>query len=84
MRPVDVVQAQLDAYNRQDVDAFMSVFTENCIVGDLNGAVSERGKGQVRARYAKLFADFPENQARLVNRVAVGEVREFRVLNFEL
>ena len=27
----------------------------------------------MRARYAKAFANFPENKARLVNRMAVGD-----------
>jgi hypothetical protein len=35
--PVDVVQAQIDAYNAHDVDAFASCYADNVIVSDLSG-----------------------------------------------
>jgi uncharacterized protein (TIGR02246 family) len=70
----DLVQRQLDAYNAQDVDAFMACFAEDCVIADLNGVVSHSGSAAIRARYAELFARYPENQARLVNRIAVGNV----------
>ena len=74
MSPVEVVQAQLDAYNAQDIDAFIALFDDDCVIGELNGAITQCGKAQVRERYAKLFADYPENHARLVNRIAAGAV----------
>lgn len=74
MRPAEVVQAQLDAYNAQDLEGFMALFAEDCVIADLNGAVTENGKSAVRERYARLFTDFPENRALLLNRIAVGGV----------
>lgn len=72
--PADIVQAQLDAYNAQDIDAFTACFADDCVLAELNGAVTTSGKAAVRARYATLFADYPKNKARLVNRIAVGDV----------
>jgi uncharacterized protein (TIGR02246 family) len=74
MSPTDVVQRQLDAYNGQDLEAFMACFAPDCVIADLNGAVTHLGIDAIRARYAKLFAEFPDNEARLVNRIAVGDV----------
>jgi uncharacterized protein (TIGR02246 family) len=74
MSPTDVVQRQLDAYNAQDLEAFMACFAPDCVIADLNGAVTHQGIDAIRARYAKLFAEFPDNHARLVNRIAVGDV----------
>jgi hypothetical protein len=72
MTPADIAQGQLDAYNAQDLDGYMAWFADDCVVADLNGAVSMRGAAEIRARYAKTFADFPQNHARLVHRIVIG------------
>lgn len=72
--PTDVAQAQLDAYNAQDLDAHCAYFSDDVKIADLNGAVSLEGLTAYRARYAKVFADFPENKAVLVSRIAIGHV----------
>jgi uncharacterized protein (TIGR02246 family) len=74
MSPPDVVAAQLAAYNAQDLDAFCACFADECVIADLNGAVTQSGIGAVRERYAALFALHPENTARVVSRVSVGDV----------
>lgn len=70
---IDVVQAQLDAYNAQDLELFCSLYAEDCIIADLNGAVTQAGREAVRARYAQTFAHYPQNKARAVNRIAFGD-----------
>ena len=40
----------------------------------MNGAVTIEGIEAYRARYAKVFAEFPENKAVLVNRITIGSV----------
>jgi hypothetical protein len=42
------------------------------VVAALNGAITEQGREALRARYAKAFAQFPENKAHLKNRIEVG------------
>jgi uncharacterized protein (TIGR02246 family) len=74
MSAIEVVQRQLDAYNAQDLEAFIACFAPDCVIADLHGAVTQQGIDAIRARYAKLFAEFPDNHARLVNRIAVGNV----------
>lgn len=74
MKPVDVVQAQVEAYNAQDLDAFCACFASDCVIADLNGAVTQEGAGQIRERYAAMFAQYPENKAQIVSRMAVGDV----------
>jgi hypothetical protein len=65
-------QKQLDAYNAQDLDAYVSYFAEDCIVSGLNGTPTETSRAAVKARYAKAFAQFPQNKAELKSRIAVG------------
>ena len=72
MSNLAVAQKQLDAYNAQDLDAYVRFFTEDCIVSGLNGTPTETSRDAIKARYAKAFAAFPQNKAELKNRIAVG------------
>jgi hypothetical protein len=74
MSPVNLVQQQLDTYNAQDLDGFLACYTDDVVVADLNGAVSSSGIAALRRRYAEMFAAYPNNHARLVNRIAVGNI----------
>ena len=38
---IDIAQKQLDAYNAQDLDTYVSFFAEDCIVSGLNGQPTE-------------------------------------------
>ena len=69
---VIAAQGQLDAYNAQDLDRFMTFYADDCVIADLNGQIAQRGADEIRARYAAMFAKFPENKALLVNRIVVG------------
>lgn len=74
MSATEIVQRQLDAYNAQDINAFCACFAADCILSELNGAVTQHGATAIRERYQTLFTSFPENHAALVNRVVVGNV----------
>ncbi len=69
---VELVQAQLEAYNAQDLDAYCAFFAKDVVVADLNGAVTTQGVEAYRARYEGVFRQFPQNKAELLNRIAVG------------
>jgi hypothetical protein len=73
LSPVDIAQGQLDAYNVQDLDAHCAFFADDITVADLNGDVTIQGIAAYRAKYVQVFADFPQNRARLVNRICVGQ-----------
>jgi uncharacterized protein (TIGR02246 family) len=69
---VTIARKQLDAYNAQDLDTYVSYFAEDCVVSGLNGQPSETSRAAIKARYAKAFTQFPQNKAELKNRIAVG------------
>ena len=69
---IDIAQKQLDAYNAQDLEAYVSFFAPDCVIAPINGQPSETSRDAVKARYAKAFAQFPQNKAILKNRIAVG------------
>ena len=72
LSPADLAQAQLDAYNVQDLDAHCACYADDVVVADFNGAIVRQGMAAYREAYAKLFAEFPQNKAELVNRIVVG------------
>lgn len=72
MSHIDLIQRQLDAYNRQDLDEYVACYAPDVIVAGLNGAITENSREALHARYAKAFATFPENKAYLKNRIEVG------------
>jgi uncharacterized protein (TIGR02246 family) len=73
LKNVDIAQKQLDAYNTQDLDEYVSYFTEDVVVAPFHGAPTEIGRDAIHARYAKAFQTFPENKAVLKNRIVVGD-----------
>ena len=72
MSNIAIAQAQLDAYNAQDLEKYVTYFTDDCVVSGLNGTPTETSRDAVKARYAKAFAAFPQNKAELKSRIAVG------------
>ena len=70
MTPEKAVQAQLDAYNARDVEAFLRPYHPEVELARLpGGEVFARGHEQMRAVYADLFARAPELHCRLVTRI---------------
>lgn len=67
-----LVQAQLDAYNAQDVERFMKAYAADAVLAAYNGAVLAEGADAIRARHENLFKSFPQNRATLINRIAFG------------
>jgi hypothetical protein len=68
-----IAQAQLDAYNAQDLDAYCRFFTDDVVIADVGGAVSSTGLAALRERYAGAFAKYPKNRADVVNRIVLGQ-----------
>lgn len=68
----DIVQGQLEAYNAQDLDAFCAFYADDAVLGTYGGDVATVGLAAIRERHAKLFAEFPQNRAELLNRIVVG------------
>jgi hypothetical protein len=71
---IAVAQAQLDAYNVQDLDAHVACFADDVVIADFNGAENLHGIADYRARYAGVFAQYPGNHAELIGRLACANV----------
>jgi hypothetical protein len=68
----DAIEAQLAAYNAQDLDAFCACYHDDVRVEDGNGTVLSTGIEVFRQKYAALFAREPANRAAVVQRMRIG------------
>jgi hypothetical protein len=78
--PLSIVQAQLDAYNARDIDAFAATFAEDVQGFDLVNEKSElnaqrfQGIAALRARYGPQFREHPRQRSTVVTRNVLGDV----------
>ena len=77
--PLQVVQAQLDAYNAKDIEALLRTYAPDAEQYTLHGALLARGHEQMRERFLIRFAE-SDLQARLLNRTVMANV----VVDYEL
>jgi|KBSMisStaDraftv2_1062788.scaffolds.fasta_scaffold515082_2 hypothetical protein len=71
--PIEVVQAQLEAYNRRDLEGFLATFSDDATVFDLGvPAPIIVGKQAIRERYRDLFGRSPTLHCTIVTRAALG------------
>ncbi|MEE8107186.1 MAG: nuclear transport factor 2 family protein [Planctomycetota bacterium] len=71
MTPAEAAQAQLDAYNARDIDAFLIPYHTDVELFRLPGEERfARGRDEMRAIYSELFAGAPELHCRLITRIA--------------
>jgi hypothetical protein len=66
--PEVVVQAQLEAYNRRDLDGFLGFYSDDAVFVNYPDQVTQTGKAQMRSRYASRFA-IPDIRATIVKRI---------------
>lgn len=58
--PVDVVRRHMEAEDRQDLEATLATFTEDCWYSMPVLGVELRGKDQIRRHYEELFKAVPD------------------------
>ncbi len=71
--PEQIVQAQFDAYNTQNVDGLCASYAPDCVVASYNGAIIGVGLDALRSRHVALFAQHPQNRAKLLSRIVLGD-----------
>lgn len=74
LSPSAIVDAQYDAYNRQDVDGMCSFYASDCVFTDLNGKVVFENRAAFRDQFIKTFAEFPQNRATSASRMTLGSL----------
>ncbi|PQJ16752.1 hypothetical protein BST99_02625 [Aureicoccus marinus] len=70
--PEVVVQAQLDAYNRKDLEAFMDTYSDDIKLYTFPDQLSVGNREQMWKDYKGYFDRTPDLHAKLVNRMVLG------------
>jgi hypothetical protein len=72
MNESQVVQEQVDARNSRDLERFLSFYHPDIVIEDRAGKVRIRGHDGLRGFYGPLFAQSPDLQVDVPNRIHVG------------
>ena len=70
---IDLVTRLIERYNAQDADGYAAFFTDSGSEASYRGPVVREGKEGVREGLRKMFAEFPENRAEILESYALGE-----------
>jgi hypothetical protein len=73
VRPEDVVQLQLDAYNARDIDAFMACWAEDAQYYEHPDTLLASGKAEIRERHITRFKE-PSLYGERIKRMALGSM----------
>lgn len=68
-----VVQTQLEAYNRRDVDAFAATYAPDVRIYNHPAELQLSGVDSLRTDYARFFASAPNLRASVSKRIVQGE-----------
>jgi putative hydrolase of HD superfamily len=71
--PLEVVQAQLDAYNAKDIEALLATYSPKAAQYATGGELLAQGHEQMRPRFLARFAE-PNLHARLLSRQVAGNM----------
>lgn len=72
--PEQLVQAQVDAYNARDLEAFLAVYAEEVVVRTADGQEIILNKESLRERYGKLFKENPAIHCSIIRREVAGNI----------
>lgn len=68
-----VVQAQLEAYNRRDIDAFLATYAPDVRIYDHPDRLQLEGLAAMRERYGPMFERVPDLHAAIERRIVQGD-----------
>lgn len=68
----DLAQAQLDAYNKRDIEAFLKPYSENVKVYAFPDQLLYEGKAKMREQYTSMFNQLTDLNCKLVNRIVLN------------
>ncbi|WP_436517972.1 nuclear transport factor 2 family protein [Ekhidna sp. To15] len=70
--PEELANAQLEAYNNRDIEAFLIPYSDSVKVYNDTREMLYQGKDIMREQYGAMFDQAPDLNCTLLNRIAVG------------
>ncbi|MFB6270870.1 MAG: nuclear transport factor 2 family protein [Halobacterium sp.] len=71
--PEAVVGRQTEAYNDQDVDAFVSCYAEDAVIASIDGERVADGHDEIREEYEQLFEAVPDLRCEVTDEFTVDD-----------
>ncbi|WP_161602423.1 nuclear transport factor 2 family protein [Tautonia marina] len=68
-----IVQQQLEAYNRRDLNDFLATYAETVILSNFPDELLSTGIDAMRTRYGALFDRTPDLHAEITQRIVQGD-----------
>lgn len=72
LQPKDIAQGQLDAYNKQDIENFLSWYSEDVEVYNFPNELIYKGKEKMRTSYTNAWKQNPNQRAKVTDRINIG------------
>jgi imidazolonepropionase-like amidohydrolase len=72
--PTALAQRQLNAYNFRNIEAFLEPYAEDVEIYSYPDKLIEKGKAQMRKKYAELFDRVPNLHCELLGRIVQGNI----------
>lgn len=70
--PEKLVQRQLEAYNAQNLSAFVATYSDSIEIYRFPNRLTMKGKANLERTYGDLFKKYPQNYAALLGRIVQG------------
>lgn len=70
--PESIVNKQLEAYNKRDIDAFVATYTDHIKLYKYPNHLISEGHEALRKEYLSFFEKAPDLNAQIVNRMVLG------------
>jgi hypothetical protein len=68
-----LIDRQVAAYNRRDIDQFVACYSVGATIVRPDGSVLASGHDEIRGLYGDLFTRSPDLKAEIRNRIDVGD-----------
>jgi len=69
----DLVDRQITAYQKRDLDAFLTFYAKDVRIRQFDGNILADGTDGLRSFYEPLFRDSPQLKARILHRIAASD-----------
>ncbi|GAB4157342.1 MAG: hypothetical protein Tsb0033_09110 [Winogradskyella sp.] len=70
--PETIVNDQLEAYNKRDIEAFTKTYTKDVKLYEFPENLTTNGREELRKRYDIIFKSVPDLNAEIMNRIVLG------------
>ncbi|MDI9309773.1 MAG: nuclear transport factor 2 family protein [Limnohabitans sp.] len=69
LKPEDIVQKQVEAYNNKNLDTFLSFYSDDIKIYSYPNLLESEGKQAMKTNYANFFSNAKTLNCKIINRI---------------